>query len=321
MVVTQTKKRLKLKTGVIKFLIFVVIAICVVSFGIKKYKEYLYHQTDEYKLLQVGYSKSEVKDIQEKLTEKQIKNYIDQEKVDYLDDLIKEKYFMNKNLDRYLEYRRQNKKTSMQDIVAIVNVGADKDWYKNTKYTDTSKDVLMLVNKFNLLTKDYNATDIETFPLKYAYGEVSARKEAYDAFIKMADAAANDGITLILTSGFRTYDHQEEVYEEMRNANGKNYADSFAARAGASEHETGLSLDVFTYGATTETFESTDTYKWLEEHAQDYGFIRRYPAGKKYLTGYEPESWHYRYLGVETAQKVKKLGITYDEYYAYYLDK
>lgn len=321
MVIVVAKKRLRLKKSVKKFLIIAVIVVIGLIIGINKYKEYLYHQTDEYKLLQVGYSDKEVADIQKKLTKSQIQTYIKEEKVDYLDKLITEKYFMNKNLNRYMEYRRQNKSKSFGDIVAIVNVGADKDWYKNTTETDTSKDNLMLVNKFHLLTEDYKAEDVLQFPAKYAYGEVSARKDCYDAFIKMADDAAKDGITLILTSGFRTYEHQEEVYNEMRNANGKNYADNYAARAGASEHETGLSLDIFTYGATMDSFENTDTYKWLEAHAQDYGFIRRYPNEKEYLTGYEPESWHYRYLGVETAQKVKKLGITYDEYYAYYLDK
>ena len=68
-------------------------------------------------------------------------------------------------------------------------------------------------------------------------------------------------------------------------------------------------------------FADSEEYKWLKEHAHEFGFIERYPEGKTYLTGYNPESWHWRYVGVEAATTMYEENITYDEYYAFYIEK
>ena len=68
-------------------------------------------------------------------------------------------------------------------------------------------------------------------------------------------------------------------------------------------------------------FTNSAAYKWLKENAYKYGFIERYPEGKTYITGYSPESWHWRYVGPEIARKMHDENITYDEYYAYYIEK
>lgn len=318
----KSKKKLKLKKNVRNAIVFVVIAIFLTLFLVDKYKEYKYHQTNEYKLITLNYTKKEANKLEKKLSDKQIKNIIDsQKKDDFVIKVVGEKYFLNKNLEKYREYYKSNTEKSLSDIVAIVNVGANEDWYYHSKNTDTSKNELMLVNKFHLLNEKFDAGEIVPFEDKYKYGDVSANKIVHDAFVKMYEAARNDDITIIVTSGYRTYERQDELYKEVRNTNGKIYADGFAARPGASEHETGLALDIFTYQATTENFETTKEYQWLDAHAQNYGFILRYPKDKKYLTGYNPESWHFRYVGVETAKKIKTLNITFDEYYAYFLDK
>ena len=318
----KSKKKLKLKKNARNFIIFFVIAVFLTVFIIDKYKVYKYHQTNEYKLISLNYTKKEANKIEKELTDKQIKKIIDSEKKDsFVLNVINEKYFLNKNLEKYREYYKTNAERNMSDIIAIVNVGANEDWYYHAGDTDTTKGELMLVNKFHLLKEDFDAGEIVPFEDKYKYGDVSSTKVVHDAFVKMYNAARGDNITIIVTSGFRTYERQDELYKEVRNVNGKIYADGFAARPGASEHETGLALDIFTYQATTENFETTKEYQWLDAHAHEYGFILRYPNEKKYLTGYNPESWHFRYVGVETAKKIKSLGITFDEYYAYYLDK
>ena len=315
------RKKLKLKKNARKAILYIIIFTFLSVFLVNKYKEYRYHQTNEYKLISINYTLKEANKIEKELTKKQVKEVIEKQKKDsVLLSLINEKYFLKKNLDKYKEYYKSNTETSFTDIVAIINVGAQEEWYYKTKNADISKKELMLVNKFHLLKEDYDPGEIVKLEGKYSYGEVSANKVTYDAFVKMADAARKDDISLLATSGFRTYERQDEIYREIRNVNGKIYADGFAARAGASEHETGYAIDVFTYSATTDNFEGTDAYKWLDAHAQDYGFILRYPKEKKYLTGYTPESWHFRYIGVETAKKVKSLGITYDEYYAYFIE-
>lgn len=316
-------KKLKLKKSARN--IFIILLLLAVGgiFGIKKYKEYLYHKTNEYKLIQVGYTLKESKLIIDKLNSDNEKYFVENEKNDYIIDLLNEKYFLEKNLYNYLEYKSKNKKTSYSDIVAIVNVHADKDWYDNkvVKPTDLSKGNLILVNKFNYLNSDFVPEDITPLDLSYSYANNSISKETSEAYKNMAIAAKKDNIQLIANSSYRTYERQEEIYKEFYYTKGISYADKYAARAGYSEHQTGLAIDIFTTGAsTTSNFEESDAFKWLQENDYKYGFILRYPKGKEYLTGYSYESWHYRYLGVETATKVHNSGLTYDEYYAYFIE-
>lgn len=313
------KKKFKLKKKFRKVILLLILIAFVIIGGIKLAKTFDYHGTVEYKLIKCGYTKEETKILISKLSKKNIKKLETNDKIDYMSTLVNEKYFIDDNLDKYLDFYRENSKKSFSDVVAIVNVGATKDWYEDIKETDISKGSLILVNKFNALTESYDPGNIKKFSATYAYGEVSAEETTYNAFIEMAKAAKKDGITLILTSGYRSNAKQKKIYDDMKNTKGEKYADEYAARPGSSEHETGLSLDILTYGGLTETFKDTPTYAWLASHASEYGFIERYPEGKEYLTGYAAESWHYRYVGIETAKKIAEEGITFDEYYAFYL--
>ena len=317
-------KKKKLKKSARNSLIIIVTLIIGIVFGINKYKEYKYHQTNEYKLTEKGYTLEESKLIIKKLNDENEKYFVDNEKNDYIIDLLNEKYFLEKNLNDYLEYKSKNKKTSYNDVVAIVNVHANKDWYDNkvVKETDLSKGNLILVNKFYYLKQDFVPNDIVDVDINYSYANNRVTKETNDAFVEMAKKAKEDNIKLIANSSYRTYERQEEVYKEFYYSKGISYADKYAARAGYSEHQTGLSLDIFTSGSsTTSNFEESDAFRWLSENSYKYGFILRYPKGKEYLTGYNYESWHYRYVGKDDAYKIYKENLTFDEYYAYYLEK
>ena len=319
----MVKKR-KLKKSARNSLIIIIILITGIIFGINKYKEYKYHQTNEYKLTEKGYTLEESKLIIKRLNDENEKYFVDNEKNDYIIDLLNEKYFLEKNLNDYLEYKSKNKKTSYSDVVAIVNVHANNEWYDNkvVKETDLSKGNLILVNKFYYLKQDFIPNDIVDVDINYSYANNRVTKETNDAFVEMAKKAKEDNIKLIANSSYRTYERQEEVYKEFYYSKGISYADKYAARAGYSEHQTGLSLDIFTSGSsTTSNFEESDAFRWLSENAYKYGFILRYPKGKEYLTGYNYESWHYRYVGKDDAYKIYKENLTFDEYYAYYLEK
>lgn len=93
------------------------------------------------------------------------------------------------------------------------------------------------------------------------------------------------------------------------------YLCTFSARPGYSEHQTGLATDIDNGGRTYILFKDTQEYQWMQENAHKYGFIQRYQEGKESITGYNVESWHYRYVGTETAEFIKSKNITYDEYY------
>ena len=145
----MAKKRKLKKQFKVSFIILIILIVGAI-FGINKYKEYKYHQTNEYKLTLKGYSLDESKLIIKKLNNDNQKYFVDNEKNDYVINIIKEKYFLEKNLYDYLEYKSKNKKTDYNNVIAIVNVHANKDWYDNkvVKETDLSKGNLILVNKF-----------------------------------------------------------------------------------------------------------------------------------------------------------------------------
>ncbi len=312
---------MKLKKNVKIFLVVALVGIFVLMYGINKYKEYRYHQTNEYKLTLSGYTVKEAQTIESKLSNENVEKFINKKKNDYLIDLLNEKYFMQKNLDRYLAYYEKNEDTSLKDVVAIVNVNADLEWYEEMTDTDMTNEYEILVNKFHTI-KEYAPNDLVNIDLNYAYEGQQIRKEANDAYIDMASQAKEAGITLIVSSSYRSYEEQDEVYKDFYYSKGQTYADAYAARPGNSEHQTGLALDIFTpNGTTTATFENTEAYTWLINNSYKYGFILRYPKDKTYITGYEYESWHYRYVGKDLATKIYNEGITFDEYYAYYLDK
>lgn len=316
-----TRTKLKLKKKFKRFILYTILLIVGIVGITKLFQGISFNVSIDGKLKEKGYELSTISLIKQKMSEEDIDYVLENEKIDYIKDLVSDKYFIEKNFKDYLDYYEKNSKKEFHDVIAIVNVGADKPWYENTEVTDVSDKYLVLANKFHSLPENYDVGTIKQFSLSYAFGEVSAEETCYNAFIAMANAARNDNITLILTDGYRSYEEQKKLFDDMVTNKGEQYALEYAAKPGTSEHETGLALDIFTYGAVMETFKTTETYAWLHEHSYKYGFIERYPEGKNYLTGYAPEAWHYRYVGIDIATKVKEEGITYDEYYAFYLEK
>ena len=135
-------------------------------------------------------------------------------------------------------------------------------------------------------------------------------------------AQEEQGYYLMVSSSYRSYQEQEIVYNNYKKTRGQKYADSIAARPGSSEHQTGLTLDIFNkLNNNKNTFKDTDTAKWLENNAYRFGFILRYPEDKVKVTGYSYEAWHFRYVGKEIAKYVYENNITFEEYYAYYIEK
>lgn len=312
-----TKRKLNYK--LIFTIIVIIIAIAAGTIGIKKYIDY--RNSNEFKLKQIGYNETEIKDIT-KLKDDQIKAIL-KKKYNRLNiKFIRQKYFITNNLDRYIKYYNNHKDDKISHIVSIVNVCADEDYYdKDTvKKTDISKKELMLVNKFNYLDENYAPDDIVKVSVQFAYGDNEIKKEVYEKFRSMYNDAKKEGLYLIITSSYRDYNFQKELWDSYANQKGDEWADSVSARAGYSEHQTGYTLDIVTYNANMSSFEKTDEFKWLQNNAYKYGFILRYPKDKEDITGYSYESWHYRYVGKDVATKIKKLGITFDEYYAYFIE-
>ena len=298
------KKRV-LKKSVKKFIYISVITIILLIISISLIK---YYTGNLYKLTKLGYSKSEAKEI---ISLNKSNIVLSKDYNEKMIDIIKAKYYLEKNIDKYIEYYNEHKDISIEDVIAIINVHADSEFYTLNLEVDISN-VNMLVNKYYYLG-EYKPENLVNVKNWYAYGEQRLNKETYEAFINMFNAAKKEDLTIIINQGYRSYNTQVNTY--------KRYDDDYAAKAGYSEHQTGLAIDVITPDSDGETFDTTKEFAWLQNNAHKYGFILRYPKDKKYITGYEYESWHYRYLGTDLAKKVYESGLTYDEYYAYYLDK
>ena len=321
----KKKKKIRLKKQTYYLLAVIVFLVVGVILGINFYNDFKYKQTNEYKLTSKGYSLEDTNVLLDKLSENSIFSLINQDKNDTIVGLVKEKYFLEKNLDRYLAYIEEEEEDNLTDVVAIVNVNADHKWYEEELETDTSLNEQMIVNKFYALSEDYTPENLVSIPLDYSYGtegENQLIEYAYDKFLDLWQAAHDEGFYLMVTSSYRDYASQKEIYDYRKATQGERKADETAARPGHSEHQTGLVVDMTSTTEPSATdFSESEAYKWLKEHAHEFGFIERYPEGKTYLTGYSPESWHWRYVGIEAATVMHEENITYDEYYAFYLTK
>ena len=134
----------------------------------------------------------------------------------------------------------------------------------------------------------------------------------------MAEAASKEGLELMVSSGYRSYEDQEEITNTYLELYGQKYVDNYVAKPGFSEHQTAMSLDVAS--KSVDTFVNSDEYVWMMDNAYKYGFILRYPKSKEDITGYKCEAWHYRYVGKKIAKYIHDNNITYDEYYVMFLD-
>ena len=312
------KKKRRLKKSVYVVFIGLIVVIIALS-SLVNYIKLI--NSNSYKLEKLGYTKEQVKTILT-LKDDQVDKILDRKYNKNIPVFIKQKYFLFKNLDRYLAYYKDHRDDKKSHIVSIVNVGADHEWYDKDyiKEADIKKDNLILINKFNHISKSYTPKNIIAVSVQYAYGSNSITEETMEAFKNMFYAAKKEDLTLIITSSYRDYETQDTLWNQYANAYGQDYADSVSARAGYSEHQSGYAIDIVTYNAVLNNFEKTDEFKWLQKHAHEYGFILRYPKDKEDITGYDYESWHYRYVGTEVAKSIKEKGITYDEYYAYYVE-
>ena len=315
------KTKLKLKKSVYFVLGGVIFFVLAIVIGIHVYQDYQYKQTNEYKLLDSGYTKEEIKILEDHLTEDEITALASAEKDEFLLELLQDPYFIKAYLNRYTAYHEENSESLARQVVATVNTNTDYGYYTQDFDTNLEDDYLILVNKYYHLNADYVPDDLVSVSNRYYYGENhQIRSVVYDAFIDMWNAANNEGIYLIINSSYRTYAEQQQVYDSYKDSRGTTYADSIAARPGYSEHQTGLAIDIFsTEYTTTSNFKDSPAHQWLVNHAYQYGFIQRYEEDTEEITGFAEEAWHWRYVGVEVATYLHEHDITFDEYYAYFI--
>ncbi len=183
---------------------------------------------------------------------------------------------------------------------------------------DASFSNTMLINAENPLPEDYDANvraDLVTIASEYRNNNyvTDIHKDVYPYVEAMVSAAQKDGVDLRVWSPFRSYAIQNDLFrKQVERAGGdEDLAATVVARPGTSEHNTGLCAD---FNMASDTFETTPMFTWMQENAEDYGFILRYPKDKTDITGVIYESWHWRFVGIYTAREMNELGLTLEEY-------
>ena len=141
-----------------------------------------------------------------------------------------------------------------------------------------------------------------------------------DDMAAFAEAARAEGLSVLLSSGYRSYDTQSYLFRRKADEYGEAVAQTIVARPGTSEHQTGLCCDITDryYAEKGWDLENTALYQWMSEHCQEYGFIVRFPKGKEDVTGIIYEPWHFRYVGVEAATYIMEHDLTLEEFLELY---
>jgi D-alanyl-D-alanine carboxypeptidase len=229
-------------------------------------------------------------------------------------------YYKDEYLTRYLNYKKANSNLSDEDIITRVNIGLDQAFYTNIKESNMLNKITILVNKYTRLPSNYVPNNLETISSNCSIDGMKMVKVAKEAFEKMCQDAKKDGYTIRSMSSYRSYERQQALYNDYVKKDGVAKADTYSARAGHSEHQTGLTTDIDNVKTSYMSFESTKEFNWMTNNAHKYGFILRYPKGKSNITGYQYEAWHYRYVGIDIATYIKEHNITYDEYYVRFIE-
>ena len=177
---------------------------------------------------------------------------------------------------------------------------------------------LTLANRDHLLDASYAPNDLVTVTAKHVSGRFQLRKEAHDALLQMFAAAKEDGCTLYVKSAYRSYQTQNTMYyNRLERNNGRD--DGWVSYPGASDHQTGLGLDVLNYAWTQKDgmnaeFGNAKEAQWMAEHCHEYGFVIRYQQDKQEITGINYEPWHLRYVGLACADYMYRNNLSLEEF-------
>lgn len=207
------------------------------------------------------------------------------------------------------EEEMKTPKTSNSDA-PLIKVDTDPDSYS------------VLVNRHYLISRDYVPADLVVPDIPFSfigiYEKSYMRQTAADALEKLFQDAKSKGHNLYGVSAYRSYERQQQIYNNNVRNRGTEKTDRVSAIPGSSEHQTGLSIDVSCKAvdcALEQSFGKTEEGKWLRKNCYKYGFIIRYPKKKSKITGYSYEPWHIRYVGLNLAKYLHENNMTLEEYY------
>lgn len=268
-------------------------------------------------LIDKGYSNSNISLILAHGNDDDVSEFAKRDKIKYLEEFYSLSYAKLKYYDRYVKYSSETGEDE-ETTVLFVNLSMDTDDYVNPVKTSAFS-IDMLVNKHYKLDEDFVPDDLVEFDQEYCNDDVQeGNREAVVAFKNMYEAAKKEGLGLVINSSYRSYQDQENICNTFKDLYGEGYVTKYVALPGFSEHQTGLAFDI---GSTSsKIFAESKEYEWMKENAYKYGFILRFTKANAYITGFRSEPWHYRYVGKKIAKYIYENDISFEEYYAEFLD-
>lgn len=289
---------------------------------LEKYQNIKYYEQDNFiknvnALIKKGYSNSNINMIFAHGDSEDVSEFAKRDKIKYIEEFFTISYAKLKNYDRYIAYADETGEDE-ETTVLIVNLDLDKE-----QYTDPVQvrefSTTMLVNKHRQLGEDFEPNDLVTIDEEYAAEEgMTASKIAVNAFVKMFKDAKKEGYDIYINSAYRSYQDQVDTCEVYRKLYGDSYVKNYVAQPGFSEHQTGLSFDIASKNSNV--FANSKEYEWVLENSYKYGFVHRFPKKYESITGFRAEPWHFRYVGKKAAEYIYENKISFEEYYATFLD-
>jgi D-alanyl-D-alanine carboxypeptidase len=162
---------------------------------------------------------------------------------------------------------------------------------------------LLLVDKSHSLDPGFRpeeTVDLANYPeISRGRDGLFLDRKAAEEFVRLSKAAETDGVTLIVSSAYRSFDYQNGLFRRFAERDGEDAASRYSARAGMSQHQLGTTVDL---GDITNAFAQSEAGVWMIEKAGDYGWSLSYPQNLEELTGYTWESWHWRWIGVDAVK-------------------
>ena len=184
----------------------------------------------------------------------------------------------------------ENKTEFIKDLYAILE--------EEKTFRADDKSLFFLIDKKHTASSSYAPKDLVSLKKNSLFdlnkAGMKIRPEAYSALNEMAQAALNDGIRLLVSSAYRSYSYQENLFNHYVNVDGLDEAERESARPGTSQHQLGTAVD---FGSISDDFDKTQMGQWIYKNAADYGWSLSFPKGYEDVTGYRWECWHFRYIG------------------------
>ena len=206
-----------------------------------------------------------------------------------------------------------NPQEFLQDLQAVLQSEND--------FSSQDLSPFYLIDKKHTVSSDYVPKNL--IPLKknelfdIDKNNLSLRPEAYEALKKLAEAALKDGVKLTVSSTYRSYEYQKNLFDYWVSVDGLEEAERESARPGTSQHQLGLALD---FAPVDDAFDKTPAGKWVYENASKYGWSLSFPQGYEHVTGYRWECWHFRYIGKNAVEFQKKWFSNIQQFMIEFLD-